>query len=71
MTIDFQFPPRPYTAEEWQAYVLYMNDGDPNGDVEPCEDGGFGEDFQAFYNGYRMGKGKILREIAEVRKPIP
>ena len=69
--IAYQPIPKPYTAEEWDAYVLYMNDGDPHGDFEPCEDGGFGEDFQTFYNGYRAGKAKILREIAEVRKPIP
>jgi hypothetical protein len=71
MTTDLQSIPQPYTAEEWKAYVLYMNDGDPNGEFEPCEDGGFGEDLQTFYNAYRMGKERILREIAEVRKPIP
>jgi hypothetical protein len=63
--------PQPYTAEEWKAYVLYMNDGNPNGDFEPCEDGGFGDELQIFYNGYRAGKASVLREIAEARKPIP
>lgn len=71
MIAELQFPPLPYTDEEWSAYVLYTNDGDPNGGIEPCEDGGFGEDLQTFYNGYRMGKASILREIAEARKPIP